>query len=389
MFFSVTNKINTNYSKNYQLGSFVVNTDSGWKTYDSSRWHAIYKGYADDAELNSFVPQLLDNPCGSQFLGNFCVVAFDKNSNTIKIITDRYRSFPIYVDQKEVTNLTKYPEISWADTQIEIMPDLSVKETRFDVIGELDDSELDFYQVADKIQHILDTKTKNFVKHNRLPIKVYLSGGVDSLLVYSFLQKYTTNFEFITCEHFDFDYFWVHNKSTVAQNWAYKQIHHWIDPCVLTSGAPGDEFFLRSPYTSHVYLDFHNHNTLDLLKNKVNCLHYNYFNRPEHLDYFNKPVNDKFSNKQQLMYYLCNNVVNDWQHWHIGNTLTWTPLRDLEIYKLILRLPLDQAVDQIFDSKLSKYLIENNKPGASTYISNQKNDTTPLINLVDFLKLPR
>ena len=81
---------------------------------------------------------------------------------------------------------------------------------------------------------------------------------------------------------------------------------------------------------------------------------------------------------------LCNIVVNDWQHYHLGNTLTWTPLRDLEIFKILLRVPPNELLNQIMSSAISIQLIEQNKPGLSKLISDQKNNHTPMKNLVEF-----
>jgi hypothetical protein len=78
-------------------------------------------------------------------------------------------------------------------------------------------------------------------------------------------------------------------------------------------------------------------------------------------------------------------VINDWQHWHLGNTLTWTPLRDLEIFKALLRLPADSAVGQIMNSNISLQLIERNRPGLSALISDQKNTGNVMNNLCRFL----
>jgi hypothetical protein len=51
----------------------------------------------------------------------------------------------------------------------------------------------------------------------------------------------------------------------------------------------------------------------------------------------------------------------------------------------MLRLPTDIAMSQIFDSLISKHLIDLNMPGASDLISDSKNSLNPMKNLVDFL----
>jgi len=177
------------------------------------------------------------------------------------------------------------------------------------------------------------------------------------------------------------------NSGTVQRSfWGYSQFHHWTKACVLSSGAPGDEFMLRSPSTCDLFLKFYQHHVIDLLRNQwQDCLHHSYFSKQKHLDIFNTQQLDANWDVATMMWNLCNIVVNDWQHWHLGETLTWTPLRDLEIFKMLLRLPVEQAMGQIFDSKVSLQLIENNKAGLGNLISDQKNSGNPLSNLCDFV----
>jgi hypothetical protein len=75
-------------------------------------------------------------------------------------------------------------------------------------------------------------------------------------------------------------------------------------------------------------------------------------------------------------------VLNDCQHWHLGNTLTFTPLRDLALFKLLLRLPFADAVAQIMHSEISLALIERNDPELLKYISPIKNTGETFSNLV-------
>jgi hypothetical protein len=134
-----------------------------------------------------------------------------------------------------------------------------------------------------------------------------------------------------------------------------------------------------------MFVRHYNKSVLDLLESPPwnASSHYTYFKRDKNLEGFAQPIDSTLS-KEQLFWEMCNIVVNDWQHWHLGNTLTWTPLRDLEIFKLFLRLPIEQSWGQIFDSEISKKLIEKNKPGLTQLISDQKNSGNPLKNLCEF-----
>jgi hypothetical protein len=386
MFFNIADQFKHNYPCHHKLGNFFISTDQGWHCKEIEHCSVIYKGYTEIKPLSDELTEIIKQQ-QPNLLGNFCVLVYNNITGTLKIQTDRYRSFPIYNHDSGITNLNSSSITYWTDSLIEINKDFSISETKFDVIGDIDNSELTLDEVVSAVSTRLDNRIENFLQHSTLPIRAFLSGGVDSLLVYSFLQKHTTNYKMVKSFHIDYDYFWAQNQGTLQTNWAYRQIHHWTDPCILSSGAPGDEFTLRSPTTSHIYLNYHKLDSYQELQKRPNCLHRYYYLLDKHAKIFSNTDIPQFSNKQQLIHYLCNIVVNDWQHWHLGNTLTWTPLRDLEIYKLILRLPLNEAVDQIFNSDFSIRLIEKNMPGASKLISDQKNDMSPMKNLIKFLDL--
>jgi hypothetical protein len=389
MFFSISKEHKPNFSHFYQLGCFKISTDAGWKELKQDNHCVLYKGYADDNKLDVLMKTIIDQT-EPQLLGNFCVLDFDTDTQTLQIKTDRYRSFPMYASSgNEVTNLSRLDYTVWTDSLIEINADFSINETKFDVIGNIDTSPLSLEEALIKIDQRLVIKTKNFVNHNDLPIKVFLSGGVDSLLVYSYLQRFTDNYELVRGNYFDYDKFWLMNSGTIRNKfWGYSQFHHWIDPCVLTSGAPGDEFMLRSPTTTNLFAQFYRKSIEQLLESDQwkTCLHYEYFHAPKNYKIFQEQLIDtSWDTPEKLMYNLCNIIVNDWQHWHLGNTITWTPLRDLEIFKILLRLSINDALGQIMNSAVSCKLIEQNKPGLIGLISDQKNSGNYMKNLADFL----
>lgn len=385
MFFSISREHQENFPNQYQMGPLVVNTDSGWAHSQVGSATVVYKGYADEFDLSQNLHNILlqPQPC---YTGNFCVFVYQNNCLEIK--TDRYRSFPIYIGDT-INNLVPGGRTVWADGMITVHNDLAVTENQFDAIGEVETSELTKQQVLLAIVDLLDKKTQAFLDHNKLPVNVYLTGGVDTLLVYSFLQKYTDCYDIVDYLHIDYDYFWLKNSTDIKSHWAYKQIHHWKTPCVLTSGTPGDEFMLRAPATGNMLLMHHNVNIVDLLV-KQDYMQTQYFLKDKNTTIFHNMAQDAAlgrltKDKNLLFRELCNMNLNDWQHWHIGNTLTWTPLRDLEIFKLFLRLPVEHVVDQLLGSKISLDIIEHNCPGLSRSVSRQKNSNNSMSNLVGIL----
>lgn len=377
MFFSISAQQQDNFSSHWNVDNVYVDTDAGWKFQKHGAKVYIFKGYADEFDLEENVSTVEVQDC---VLGNFCVIVLDSGTKTIKIVTDLYRSFPLYFEeQNKITNLYPMTNTAWTDSVLTADFDLNVIETKIDVIGEVETSELSYKNALEVVDNILESKTKKFLKLNRLPIKVFLSGGVDTLLVYSYLRKLKADVELLECNHFDHDYFWRNNHHYIKKFWGYSQIHHYREPCVLASGAPGDEFMLRSPVTADRYLKRYKTSIPELLVEDQECLHYEYFKKNQTV--FNQ---ENVNPKDFTDWGLCNNIVNDWQHWHLGNTLTWTPLRDLAIFKAILRLPKQYAIGQILNSDFSKQLIEQNAPGFTELISDQKNHGASLKNLNKF-----
>lgn len=396
MFFSIDKTKQDNFVEFFQFGKFFVSVDSGWSVYEIKEYVVVYKGYADYHHLRDILDIIISETEPKQ-TGNFCAIIFNKIKNTICIKSDRYRSFPIYVDSgHKITNLTKQKQIAWTDSLITIKSNLEVIENKFDAIGNTNLSPISLDKGIEILYSILDKKTKAFLELRselplafQKPIYVFLSGGVDSLLVYSFLQKYTKDYKLINCSHIDFTDFWLLNSDDITNNWGYKQIHHWVNPCVLTSGTPGDEFMLRSPVTSNIFLQNHGTN-LDEINIDSKNLHYSYFKTPKNLQIVNQlsselSINQKLT-KKQLVWKLCNIICNDWQHWHLENTLTWTPLRDLDIFKTILQVPYEFQIKQILDSFISKTLIKEINPEFINLISDQKNTGSMMKNLVNFYK---
>ena len=377
MFFHISKQPQENYPCQWQLGSFAISTDNGWKHIAIGPVQILYKGYADLGPLESLLGQVMFQSI-PHFTGNFCALVVVNDTLTIQ--TDRYRGFPIYIGHSDINNLVAADRTAWTDSLITVHADLVVTENKFDVIGNIDVTKLSFQQAQDKIHDILTRKTEQFLSHNTVPIRSFLSGGVDTLLVYSYLKAAGAEFELIDYNHVDHDYFWRSNTQHLDKCWGYHQTHHWRQPCVLASGAPGDEFMLRSPTTANLYLLYYDTSIPKLLDQHTSCLHHTYFSLSKHRKLFDTQQSLEGS-ISQLYRGLCDIIANDWQHWHLGETLHWTPLRDLEVFKILMRLPLSDAIDQIMDSTLSRALIERNVPGATELISDQKNTEPILKNL--------
>jgi hypothetical protein len=379
MFFSVAHSEDHNFPNHYWLGNLCVSTDQGWTQTTVGTATVIYKGYTESSTIEKNLSHIVSQSC-PELLGNFCALVW--NNHQLLIKTDLWRSFPIWFDNgSKITNIEPLLDTVWTDGILSCDKNLYITYQNYNPIGDIDTSKISWDDAVKQVDQILTSRVTGFLNQNRQPIRVFLSGGVDTLLVYSYLRKLDAPHELIDYHHVDYDYFWKKNSHKLCKFWGYTQIHHWKEPVVLASGSPGDEFMLRSPSTSNMWLLQKNTSIPEQLLQHPTCLHKSYFLKDEHTKIFLNQLRHSMSDGD-LYSKLCNENLNDWQHWHVGNTTTWTPLRDLNLFKTLLRLDVDSGIRQIMNSELSIELIENNVPGLSKMISDQKNSQAERANLI-------
>jgi hypothetical protein len=385
MFFHVSKTKQDNFPYNHQTNHFVISLDEGWTQVQDYQGNDIwYKGYIDDAPLQWHAVRI-STENEPKHTGNFCVIKVTDQGVTIR--SDRLRGFPIWYDPDQgITNLRHIGETIWTDCLITLNNDLTLIRSYFNVIGEIPNIKLSFDSVVDQVDTILKNKVINFLEHRDMPMRVFLSGGIDTALVFSYLKKYTDDYELILNSHVDYDYFYLKNHGYLSDLWGYTQIHHWCDQCYLASGSPGDEFTVRSPATANLLLMAHGTSIPVLLTDPkyANCLHYTYFNQRKYLDMW--AIQESPGDWTDTLTLCCNYNINDWQHWHLGRTLTWTPMRDLEIFKLIASLELEDLKEQVMNSSIQLELIKRNDPTLLGYLSTQKNSKNYMENLTGLLK---
>lgn len=386
MFFSLERSANTRFSCSWTLGDLVLNTDSGWRRQQIGEREYVYKGYMDATPISTAVAnRMIENRSG-----NYAV--FEYYNGVITLHNNRGRGFMIWAGNDSVSNLIQSDYPIWNDQELVIGQELNVVHGPKNIVGTIDTEPMSFDRALTRIDTILNDRIATAIKQFDRPIKVFLSGGIDSMLVFSYIKKFTSNYELVFENRVQWDYFWCQNHRTIQdQFWGYKQIHHWREPCMLSSGTPGDEYMLRSPTTANLYLMYHGTDMLELLEDPefANCHHIKYFDK--HRDTFTKQLEDVTlldeldKSREDFFWYLCNIIANDCQHWHLGDTLTFTPLRDIEIFKTLLRMDLDSAKKQIMNSELSRQLIARNDPDLLNYISDYKNSGNSFANLVPLM----
>jgi hypothetical protein len=151
------------------------------------------------------------------------------------------------------------------------------------------------------------------------------------------------------------------------------------------SGAPGDEFTARSPTTANMLLRYYNTGIDELLDDYKDSLHYSYFSR--YINLFKSQSELKYNSLDHVIKECSDMIYNDYQHWHLGHTMVYTPFRDIEIFDIVAALEKNDLVEQIFNSTVQKELIRLNAPHLIDCLSTDKNTGNFMENLTDIYNL--
>jgi hypothetical protein len=205
-------------------------------------------------------------------------------------------------------------------------------------------------------------------------------------MIYTFLlphfpsfKKFTKKFEIVDYEYKKFTHFYVKNwTTTINKFWGYNQIHSWGDvPAVLLSGGCGDEYFLRGPAMLSVLAEHYNIDVLSLMEKNKQCYHAKYLTIEKNIHYFRNKKKFHTLSKKYIMNYIVNTLINDHQHWHIDETICFTPFKNIKIPNIMMRLPKENIIEQILDAGFNKQLIIKNNPDDLKLLSEYKNNRAP------------
>ena len=374
MFFSISPGPDKRFDQHDQIGEFCFSHDSGWVQQPDQSW---FKGYNHGG---------IDHGSYTKILGH---------SHGLEIHHDRLRPYPLWHDPttQTLTNLVGTGDRIWADQQV-MLSGADIKIQQLDINRKINTDEISLDQAVDEIATNLVTKVSCLRQdYHGTAKKLFITGGIDTALLLAMLRYTDVEFENVDYEYFQYDYFTNTNISAIkSHHWAYSQIHHWSSHCMLITGSGGDEFFFRGPYYIAKLMAWHDIDILKILAGSPNSYHAGYFFKDNNRQIFEQwyqsrhQLRQQYPTKRDLTAHLLDALSNDHQHWHLGNTLTWTPFKDLEIIKLILRLPVDVLIDQVINTTINRRLIKQLYPRALELISGTKNinNREYLHNILDY-----
>lgn len=374
MFFKIKPTADLDFPKQTKITDrYWLNTDSGWNFVDIGGSVVYYKGYVDELKFTEdLLKSIVDDPT-PRYSGNFLAVVV--RGQEITISHDLHRGSPVRITDDCCHNFPQAGTNILASEYIRFQELNKIDHVAFDAIGPIDSTPLTRTDALNQIDEIMHNRLRKFYTHNRLPVRVFLTGGVDTLIIYSYIQSMGLQHELYTSEHLDYTEFVCKNIGNLKKYWGYRQIHNWAEPSVLVTGACGDNIMLRNAPTTNLIMMHWGSSLLDCPPDQY---HYHFFQKDDvrsvYMEQLQNIKSKQLSTRWDLIVKNTLNVnLNDHQHWHLDNTLTFAPLKDLEITKIMLRMPQEDIVGQIFDGMISKELIRRNFPDLLQFVNHHKN----------------
>lgn len=348
MFFTISQYPDPRLPEHENIGSWWFSHDAGW----SNNGNTWTKGYP----------------------GNHLSITWDKDR--IDVDHDLTRCFPLWWDKdtQTLSNFLGTGERIWADQQVSIVNKQLIT-TSVDVVKTISTDTVSMDQVVDTISANLVNKALALQQ----PAKLFVTGGVDTLTLLALVKHTNIACDILDYEHFEYDEFTNQNIIDLKkQYWAYNQIHHWRQPTTLISGAYGDEFLFRGPHNIALWAAWHDIDINKITKT-AKGYHVGYFRKPENeiifqsAFYRRSTIKSMYPTYRDLVHKIIDTNANDFQHCHLGNTITWTPFKDPELTKIVLRLSQQDLLEHIIDATINKQIISKLYPNVLKLLSTTKN----------------
>lgn len=359
MFFSLTKSPDPRFPFHETLGTWYFNHDAGWTKQHNSWTKGYYHGDIGHA--------------------NFTEISL--SNDNIHLDCKGIRPYPLWWDASNLilTNLLGQGHQIWANCDVCVTPHDAMISKK-DIISEPCLDTLDLDQCCDMLAQRFASKAQA-LEHDLpdMDRKLFLSGGIDTLTVHAVLRCQKMLYEVIDYDHVEYDWFTNHNLEQIRKDhWAYRQIHHWKKPTLLITGGCGDEYMFRGPNIIALWAAWHDLDMIDLLQ-KSQGYHVRYFSNEKNSKIFQlayqqrSEIRQRYGSYRDLVKQIMDINANDHQHWHLGNTLTWTPFKDLAITETVLRLDYDSMLRHILNADLNRGLIERFDPASLALLSEEKN----------------
>lgn len=325
-----------------------MSTDLGWQEFQSGSKRTIAKGYTFEVPLEQAA---FESP---RYRGMFCAIT--ETDQGLMVTHGLHRGFPVYKTPTGISNL---------NVGLKIPPDQFYENGRyvkFDNLPKNLESPQSLDEALVLVDSYLEENLKGFVKHDTRKIRVTVTGGLDTTLIYSYIESMSIPHEPVIDKITEFDEFFLNIQPFErVTEWA-NTINHYRDPCVVTAGGSGDPFFLRQAWIMA---------WIDVDQKYVYS----------ESDYADLTFPGRIEREGVL-----SALSSSTQIWHIGNTTHLNPLLDMRIPMTLMELDKGVLLEAARTGQVQRELIARRSPWMAQLLPAKKNQDSRLKFLPEVLK---
>lgn len=378
MYFEISSHKNPKFTVVSKISeNLYFNSDLGWATFKKADATVYFKGYQlSELTDKKFINQIIKDPVpryNGLFIAVICytdgkiVITFDLDRGTHIQYNPETLFVSSMLNTGQETNDLGGKEYIIIENGIMSRPlyDMFENYLNFEPMSE--------EEGMDAIDIVVRKNIENMLSKNKDPIIVMITGGVDTILAFSYLKQYTENFKILTYEHIDFTEFICKNWAMFRKRNTAEGLLHFHGRNLIVSGGWGDERLIRDPRMSNLNLKLHGSSVLNEIEEHVGEYQYQIAQMPGYKEGYaqqdSMPALDQIETYKEM--YNISVHVRNWGH--VEENIYFSPLKDLQLTNYTLRMPYEVQKKQFFDGYLAKKLIARNDPDLLNYVSKYKN----------------
>lgn len=312
--------------------------DKGWSKKDN----IYYKGYSCECSLIESLDDIIN---GYKPNGIWAVIYNNKVYHSV------LRGFPLYKKNTDFTNIPNlenfnlvYDNIDWATNY----------------------NELSIDEATEKVLYVLNENIDGFLKYNHEKLKVLVTGGLDSTVVWALVHN-LRNIELVKA---------VHKTRTYSSNlishlnnshWAYNIIDIFDKKVFNLTGFSAEVMTMRGYDVFNMLCQKNQINLYDILNENDYMYHF------LHRKILKQHLSTKVKVLEDWRLSLLKTLEVDYYIWHLDNNFHFVPFYDKRIPEICVRLNYTDLLENCKNGIIEREIIKKINAKFLDLVSQYKN----------------
>ena len=318
--------------------------DDGWEHTQKTDCKIWFKGYSTECRIENSTYSIIN---GYKPKGIWCVISLVNGE--YKVYHADFCTFPF----NGHTNL--YSDNKFLNATANLIEDINSMEV-----------------VVNHIISILIETCVGYHTYNTDTLNIWCTGGLDSVLLLAVCERANIPYNlYVDKSHSSIsaEYNSTLTKHIIAEFANYAFMSRFTDKTVLGTGYGGDSTFCRHPEQIKILTNSLGLSVRDVVK--PNHYIYPFLKRLSFDDTVNKMLT--YETEEEIKKRILYGITQWFTVWHLDNTITFNPLMDIDLAKIVLTLPIQELIDASLDGLIQKEAIKKCKPELMCLLDTQKN----------------